>query len=147
MLRGRGRTGRHGATAVVLAVLVALLAFAPVAAHAKLPTYRSPGYRGTTKVPRLRAQAVPPAKPVELSAAGRFPDTYVDAAGTAHAVWTEDDGDNRSRPAPPSRSEPARRRSASRLTATAGFRRSCSSRPTASASRPCCCSRRCRPTR
>ncbi len=92
MFRGRERTGRLGGVVGVL--LVALLALATPAALAKLPAYRSPGYRGTTKVPRLRAQATPAAKPVELSGAGRFPDVYVDAAGTSHIVWTEDDGDN-----------------------------------------------------
>jgi hypothetical protein len=92
MFRGRERTGRLGGVVGVL--LVVLLALAPPAALAKLPAYRSPGYRGTTKVPRLRAQTTPAAKPVELSGAGRFPDVYVDAAGTSHIVWTEDDGDN-----------------------------------------------------
>ncbi len=79
--------------AVVLAS-AALPAAAAVPAAAKLPTYRTPGYRGTTRVPRTNAPAVPVARPVPLSGAGRFPDVVVDAAGTSHIVWTEDDGAN-----------------------------------------------------
>lgn len=82
------------ARCIVAGLLAALLVLAlPALAAAKLPAYRTPGYRGTTKVPRLRAQATPPARPVELSALGRYPDTFVDAAGTAHIVWSEDEGD------------------------------------------------------
>lgn len=93
MPRRMAWTGRPPRATGLLVVLAFLLALVPPVASAKLPAYRTPGYRGTTKVPRLRAQAVPPARPVELSPAGRLPDTYVDAAGTAHVVWTEDEGD------------------------------------------------------
>ncbi len=78
----------------LLALLATAVAFTAAPAAAKLPTYRTPGYRGTTRVPRTRAPAVPVARPVALSPAGRFPDVVVDAAGTSHIVWTEDDGGN-----------------------------------------------------
>ena len=60
-------------------------------ARAETPVYREPAsYRGRRTEPPVRevAQA-----PVLLSTAGRFPDAYVDEAGTAHVVWTEGRGD------------------------------------------------------
>lgn len=88
--RAMRRTFSLLAVALVSATLPAFTA----PAIAKLPTYKTPGYRGTTRVPRTRAPAVPVARPVALSDAGRFPDVVVDAAGTSHVVWTEDDGGN-----------------------------------------------------
>ena len=60
------------------------------AARAKLPVYRTPGYKGSTKVPRTRPAPLP--RPVQLTSSGRYPDVLVDDAGTAHIVWTEDNG-------------------------------------------------------
>src|SRR3954469_19956100 len=54
------------------------------------PVYRSPGYKGTRKVP---ATAERPPAPVQLSAGGADPQVLVDAAGTAHVVWTEGRGE------------------------------------------------------
>jgi hypothetical protein len=52
--------------------------------------YRSPGYSGVRKAPKtLPAQ---PLTPITLGANGRNPQALVDAAGTAHIVWTEDGG-------------------------------------------------------
>jgi hypothetical protein len=77
------------------ALLLLVLALpTPPAADAKLPTYRTPGYRGVKRVPRLRAPTIPAARPVSLSPSGVFPDVLVDAAGTSHIVWNEDDGAN-----------------------------------------------------
>ncbi|MDO8210842.1 hypothetical protein [Conexibacter sp. CPCC 206217] len=77
-----------------LTALACALLLLPAAADAKLPTYRTPGYRGVTRVPRTRPTPGLAAAPVALSPAGIFPDVHVDAAGTSHIVWNEDDGGN-----------------------------------------------------
>lgn len=53
--------------------------------------YRTPGYRGVCKAPRTRPAR--PLPPVVLGP-GRRPNVLVDAAGTAHIVWTQDGGDS-----------------------------------------------------
>ncbi len=76
-------------------VLLALPAFAslaapglsPAAAASRTPVYRSPGYVGTTRAPATKPLKTP--APIALSASGRFPQTIVDAGGTAHIVWVE----------------------------------------------------------
>src|SRR4051794_10948804 len=70
-----------------LAVAVLLLG-APTGAAA-LPSYHSPGYKGTKTAPPRK----PPA-PLVLGSGGVNPSVFVDAAGTAHVVWNEphDDG-------------------------------------------------------
>ncbi|HUO70349.1 MAG TPA: hypothetical protein VMU39_06200, partial [Solirubrobacteraceae bacterium] len=56
----------------------------------RLPVYRSPGYSGVRTAPKtLPAQ---PLMPISLGANGRNPQVLVDAAGTAHIVWTEEGG-------------------------------------------------------
>lgn len=70
------------ATASPLALAVAA---PPGALAAK--AYKSPGYRGTRRVPRTIAPAPP--RPVVLAQAGERPQVLVDAAGTAHVVWNE----------------------------------------------------------
>jgi hypothetical protein len=71
------------ATATPLAAAPALLPPAALAAKA----YKSPGYRGTRRVPRTVAPAPP--RPIVLAQAGERPQVLVDAAGTAHVVWNE----------------------------------------------------------
>ncbi|MBK5233037.1 MAG: hypothetical protein JJE13_08680 [Thermoleophilia bacterium] len=62
----------------------------PCRSTKKGPVYRTPGYRGACKAPKTGL--APPLPSFTLSTAGRFPDLIVDAAGTAHVVWTEDGG-------------------------------------------------------
>ena len=62
----------------------------PCRSTKKGPVYRSPGYRGACKAPKTGL--TPPLPSFTLSNAGRYPDLIVDAAGTAHVVWTEDGG-------------------------------------------------------
>ncbi|MDX6663902.1 MAG: hypothetical protein QOG68_108, partial [Solirubrobacteraceae bacterium] len=71
-------------------VCVAGLAQAPSAVAAGPPTYRSPGYRGSTKPVPTAPAALP--TPIALSPAGRFPHVLVDGAGTSHIVWETSDG-------------------------------------------------------
>lgn len=52
---------------------------------------RTEGYLGVCKAPKTSPQ--PPRPSVPLGVNGRDPDTYVDAAGTAHIVWNQDGGD------------------------------------------------------
>jgi hypothetical protein len=74
----------------LLLLLLAVLACAP-AAGAATPSYNSPGYLGT----RVAPPATPTVArtPVRLTTTGHHPDLVVDAAGTAHVAWTEDNGD------------------------------------------------------
>lgn len=82
---GRARRGT-----LVAAAVLAVLGAAPAHA-AKLPTYTSPGFKGSTKAPPTRPP-VPPT-PVSLADAGTFPSMVVDEAGTAHIVWNDGRGD------------------------------------------------------
>ncbi len=97
-MRATTRHGRmrrcltSGLAALASLALLATLAAAPASA---LKRYRTPGYKGRTHLPKHAYQpALPGSKPISLSSAGRFPDDVVDDAGTAHIVWSEDDGDN-----------------------------------------------------
>jgi len=73
---------------LLLALAAALLGAvaAPTAAFAA-KTYKSPGYRGTKRVPRTVAPAPP--RPIVVAQSGERPQLLVDAAGTAHVVWNE----------------------------------------------------------
>lgn len=71
----------------VLLVCVALIALACLAAAAvAAPSIRTPGYRGITKPIALKPATAPPASALGT---GSRPDLLVDAAGTAHVVWTD----------------------------------------------------------
>src|SRR3954454_6644923 len=81
-------------------VLTAVLAVAPSAGAAKPPrhptikkgVYRSPGYKGSRKLPKTGPPPAPPS--VAIATHGWEPDVHVDAAGTAHIVWSDNvDGD------------------------------------------------------
>lgn len=79
---------------ILVAIVAALSGFAllPVAtAEARLPSYNSPGYKGTRRAPATKPGPLP--KPIALSSSGLKPNVFVDAAGTAHITWSEDDGD------------------------------------------------------
>jgi len=76
---------------LVVAILVLALGAADTAGAAKLPTYKSPGFKGSTKAPPVKP--APPPTPVVLSQSGVGPDVVVDDAGTAHVVWSEGRGD------------------------------------------------------
>jgi len=58
-----------------------------LAPPAQAQVLRTPGYKGVDRAPGTRP--APPPRPVVLSEAGRSPDVAVDAAGTAHIVWSE----------------------------------------------------------
>ncbi|MDX6665830.1 MAG: hypothetical protein QOG68_2036, partial [Solirubrobacteraceae bacterium] len=76
---------------VVLGVLLAVVA-AAAAQAARTPVYRYPASFTPPKRPPAAAPA--PGQPsVPLSSTGAFPDMVIDAAGTAHIVWTEGRGD------------------------------------------------------
>ena len=62
----------------------------PCRARKKGNLYRSPGYTGVCKSPKTSAP--PPLPPVVLGQ-GHDPEVQVDAAGTAHVVWSQDGGD------------------------------------------------------
>ncbi len=70
--------------ALMLVLAVTLLC---ATAAAAAPVVRTPGYAGVTR-PVATQPAAPPA-PAVLGG-GTRPDILVDAAGTAHVVWTED---------------------------------------------------------
>ncbi|NLT05455.1 MAG: hypothetical protein GXY03_04000 [Solirubrobacterales bacterium] len=61
----------------------------PCRARKRGNLYRSPGYPGVCKSPRTNP--APPLPPVVLGT-GHDPEVAVDAAGTAHVVWSEDGG-------------------------------------------------------
>ncbi len=85
-MRVRGAVSGGLAAALVGVVVLGLPALASAA-----DVYRSPGYRGTTKVPQTTAPPNPP--PVTIGT-GRSPQVLVDAAGTAHVTWSEERGDD-----------------------------------------------------
>lgn len=74
-----------GLTALAAALLAGLIA-PPVAEAATKRVYKSPGYKGTKKVPRTRAPAPP--RPLVLGNGSRA-QLIVDEAGTAHVAWNE----------------------------------------------------------
>ena len=66
-----------------------VVALVPAAAQAKpAPSYHSPGYRGTRKLPNVSPA---PLAPITLGA-GKYPSVYVDAAGTGHVLFDQDGG-------------------------------------------------------
>jgi hypothetical protein len=73
------------AAAVAVASLT-VAALTPAESAAKPATYRSPGYRGTHKLPKVAP--VPPPAPAVLGP-GSLPHLLVDNAGTAHIAWTQ----------------------------------------------------------
>ena len=66
-----------------------LLALATIAAPAQAAqSINTPGYEGTTKVPKTRGGAEPTGKPAPVGVGpGLDPVVIVDAAGTAHTAW------------------------------------------------------------
>src|SRR3954447_26252012 len=72
---------------IVVLALVAACAVAPPAGAGQSIT--TPGYKGTTKVPKTRGgTTTAKPRPVALGA-GQDPAVIVDAAGTAHIAWNE----------------------------------------------------------
>jgi len=81
---------RFPVRSLALAALVPSMALAAAVAPSgalAAKAYKSPGYRGTKRIPRTVAPAPP--RPVVLAQAGERPQVLVDAAGTAHVVWNE----------------------------------------------------------
>jgi hypothetical protein len=76
-------------TGLLAAALLAAALPSPAGAK-RLPVYRSPGYKGVHKAPKTLPAR--PLTPITLGSNGRNPQVLVDAAGTAHVVWTEDGG-------------------------------------------------------
>jgi hypothetical protein len=74
------RVQARGLSLALIGLLIS--ASAAVAAH---PSYHSPGYRGTHKVPHVAP--VPPPPPIVLGP-GQYPHVFVDAAGTGHIAWS-----------------------------------------------------------
>jgi hypothetical protein len=80
------------ASAAWRTALVAMLGAAvgmaalPAAPAGAAPSYRSPGYRGTHRVPNVKP--LPPPPPLILGI-GDYPRVLVDAAGTGHITWTQ----------------------------------------------------------
>src|SRR5436190_21350899 len=73
---------------VLSALLLLLVPAAPAAAS---HVYRSPGYKGTRKLPHTLPQPIP--APIQLGV-GEKPQVLVDAAGTAHIIWNEGRGND-----------------------------------------------------
>ncbi len=69
-----------GALALALSLLLA-----PGASARPLPSYHSPGYAGTKKLPKVAP--VRPPKALELPGYGENPSVLVDDAGTAHLAY------------------------------------------------------------
>ena len=65
--------------------LICLLLCASAASAKSHPSYHSPGYRGTHKVPHVAP--LPPPPPIVLGP-GEYPHVLVDAAGTGHIAWS-----------------------------------------------------------
>jgi hypothetical protein len=66
---------------------------APAAAQAKhAPLYTSPHFRGPKTFPTNFVAATPP-PPVQLATDGAVPHVFVDAAGTAHLAWSQEQAD------------------------------------------------------
>ncbi len=65
--------------------LICLLVCASAASAKSHPSYHSPGYRGTHKVPHVAP--LPPPPPIVLGP-GEYPHVLVDAAGTGHIAWS-----------------------------------------------------------
>ncbi|HEY5143637.1 MAG TPA: hypothetical protein VII98_09060 [Solirubrobacteraceae bacterium] len=80
----------RAATVILAAGALALLPAAPAAAK-RVPSYHSPGYKGTTKLPNV---APAPIAPITLGAGGKLPSVLVDAAGTGHVLFAQDGGDS-----------------------------------------------------
>jgi hypothetical protein len=74
---------------MLAAALIALLVAAAPAAASHV--YRSPGYRGTRRLPHTLPPRIP--TPIPLGS-GEKPQVLVDAAGTAHIIWNESRGDD-----------------------------------------------------
>lgn len=73
---------RRWAAALVAALAIAVLASATALAA---PVVRTPGYTGITKAIATKTPTAPPSASLGT---GSGPDLIVDAAGTAHVVWT-----------------------------------------------------------
>src|SRR5438270_13792374 len=71
--------------------LTLLLAWPGAAQARRAPSYHSPGYAGTKRLPKVAP--VPPPRPVFMAADGHSPHVLVDAGGTAHLAWSEDPND------------------------------------------------------
>jgi hypothetical protein len=80
-MRGRGLT---------IAAIIGAFGLTSAAGATAAPKYHSPGYKGTTKAPKV--QTPPPPTPIELGT-GHAPQVLVDNAGTAHITWSEGRGD------------------------------------------------------
>ncbi len=80
---------RTRAAAWVFAIAPAALLLAPPAALARRPpSYHSPGYKGTTRLPRVTAKPFPPT----VLGTGKYPNVLVDGAGTGHVTFSQDGG-------------------------------------------------------
>jgi hypothetical protein len=73
-----------GLGSIVLATV--LLTSAPAAQAQRHPSYHSPGYAGTKKLPKVRAVRPPPLVHMP-GTGGSDPGVLVDDAGTAHVGW------------------------------------------------------------
>jgi hypothetical protein len=78
---------RAAAWVFTIAPAVLLMASSPAAAR-RPPSYHSPGYKGTTRLPHVTATPFPPT----VLGTGKYPDVLVDAAGTGHVTFSEDGG-------------------------------------------------------
>ena len=76
-------------TVTIVAGLLAFLPVAPAGAARRVPSYHSPGYKGTTKLPNVTPT---PIAPITLGAGGKLPSVLVDAAGTGHLLSAQDGG-------------------------------------------------------
>src|SRR4051794_25866979 len=81
------RASRRGF--VLAAALLATLGTAAPAAASHV--YRSPGYKGTRRIPHTLPAPIP--TPIQLGV-GEKPQVLVDAAGTAHIIWNESRGND-----------------------------------------------------
>ena len=80
---------RTRAAAWVFAIAPAALLLAPSPALARRPpSYHSPGYKGTTRLPRVTAKPFPPT----VLGTGKYPNVLVDGAGTGHVTFSQDGG-------------------------------------------------------
>jgi hypothetical protein len=84
------RTSRSSPGLVIAATSLLAAALPSPAAAKRLPVYRSSGYKGVHKAPKTLPAS--PLVPITLGSNGRNPQVLVDAAGTAHIVWTEEGG-------------------------------------------------------
>jgi hypothetical protein len=85
------RVPRFALTLTLTLLVACVVVAAPAVAKPKhRPTYTSSHFKGPKTLPKNFVAAKPP-PPVTLATDGQLPHVFVDAAGTAHVAWAQND--------------------------------------------------------